>query len=64
MRPHEVNMVQNDFKEGLTWHMAHYLQPMPIRQMILTASDYASPELTPLYQNPYWTISADKTAEQ
>lgn len=64
MRPHEVNMVQNDFKEGLTWHMAHYLQPMPIRQMILTASDYASPELSPLYQNPYWPISADMPAEQ
>ena len=64
MRPHEYNTVQNDFLGGLTWHMAHYLQPMPIRQMILTASDYATPELSPLYQNPYWPTAADQPAEQ
>ncbi len=64
MRPHEYNTVQNDFLGGLTWHMAHYLQPMPIRQMILTASDYATPELSPLYQNPYWPTTADQPAEQ
>ena len=64
LRPHEYNTVQNDFLGGLTWHMAHYLQPMPIRQMILTASDYATPELSPLYQNPYWPTTADQPAEQ
>lgn len=64
VRPHEWNMVQNDFKNGLTWHMAHYLQPMPIRQFLLTASDHASVELSPLYQNPYWPTESDLPAEK
>lgn len=64
LRPHEINMTNNDFANGLTWHMAHYLQPLPVRQFILTASDYASPELSDLYQNPYWTTTAGDPAQQ
>ncbi len=64
MRPHEVNMTNNSFVGGLTWHMAHYLQPLPIKQLILTASDHASPELSPLYQNPYWGTVAGEPAKK
>ncbi len=64
LRPHEVNMSNNSFADGLTWHMAHYLNPLPVRQFILTASDYATPELSDLYQNPYWTTTAGDAAQQ
>lgn len=57
-RPHEVNMVNNDFADGLTWRMAHYLDPLPLKQFLLTASDYASPDKSPLYQNPYWPMES------
>lgn len=63
-RPHEVNMSNNNFKDGLTWHMAHYLEPLPLRQFLLTASDHASVDASPLYQNPYWSTKTDQAAEK
>lgn len=62
-RPHEI-LKSNIYYNGLTWHMAHYLNPLPLRQFILTASDHATPTESPLYQNPYWPLKADATAEQ
>lgn len=64
IRPAEWTQVNNDFLDGLTWHMAHYLRPIPTRQFLLTSSDYTSPELSTLYQNPYWPTSPDMPAEQ
>lgn len=64
LRPQEINTVNNSFVKGLTWHMAHYLQPIPVRQFLLTASDYASVEKSVLYQNPYWPTSAGSAAEK
>lgn len=64
-RPHEVNMsASNNYRNGLTWHMAHYLQPLPLKQFLLTAPDYATKENSPLYQNPYWPLEADQPAEK
>lgn len=63
-RPLEVVMANNNFKDGLTWHMAHYLEPLPIRQFLLTASDHASIDQSPLYQNPYWPTTTDQPAEK
>ncbi len=63
LRPMEINMNNNNFKDGLTWHMAHYLQPLPIKQFLLTASDHASVGNSPLYQNPYWPTTSDSPAE-
>jgi hypothetical protein len=63
LRPYERNMTSgNLYKDGYTWSMAHYLQPMPIKQFQLTSSDYASIELSSLYQNPYWPTVADQPA--
>ena len=65
LRPYEKNMTSgNLYRNGYIWKMAHYLQPMPIRQLILTADDHASVERSPLYQNPYWPVQADMPAEQ
>jgi hypothetical protein len=63
-RPLEVNLNNNSYKDGWVWHMAHYLEPLPLRQFLLTASDYASVEQSPLYQNPYWPTTTDSPAEQ
>ena len=64
-RPHEVNMsASNNYRNGLTWHMAHYLQPLPLKQFLLTSPDYTNKENSPLYQNPYWPLEADQPAEK
>ncbi len=52
------------FYNGYTWRMAHYLQPMPLKQLRLTAPDHKTLEQSPLYQNPYWPLVADMPAEQ
>lgn len=65
LRPYEKNMTSgNLYRNGFTWLMAHYLQPMPIKQFKLTSSDHNSIELSPLYQNPYWPTQADMPAEK
>lgn len=65
LRPYEKNLTSgNLFKEGYTWSMAHYLEPLPIKQFLLTAPDYTSVELSSLYQNPYWPLATDQPAEK
>lgn len=64
LRPAEINTTNNNFLGGLTWHMAYYLQPLPIKQFLLTATDYATPSESPLYQNPYWPTTAGQPAEK
>ena len=54
----------NLYRNGLHWMMAHYLEPLPIKQFLLTALDHVDIELSPLYQNPYWPLVADTPAEQ
>lgn len=63
-RPHEVIMINNDFADGLTWRMAHYLDPLPLKQFMLTSTDYTSLEKSPLYQNPYWPTESGLSALQ
>ena len=62
-RPYQIvstNMLYN----GMTWSMAQYLQPMPLRQFMLTAPDHKTYADSPLYQNPYWPMEPDEAAEQ
>ena len=44
--------------------MAHYLNPLPINELMLTSPDGASPTESVLYQNPYWPLVAGKPAEK
>ena len=49
---------------GCTWMMAHYLNPIMIKQFQLTATDPTNLSTSVIYQNPYWPLEADKTAQQ
>lgn len=48
--------------DGLKWHLAHYLSPLPIKQLMLTSSDGATVAQSPLYQNPYWPSESGQAA--
>ena len=62
-RPYQI--VTNDLLyDGMTWSMAQYLQPMPLKQFMLTAPDHKTYADSPLYQNPYWPMEPDEAAEQ
>lgn len=62
--PHIVNMTNNNYADGLTWRMAYYLQPLPLRQFLLTAADHSTVSTSPMYQNPYWPTETDQPAKQ
>lgn len=65
LRVYEKNMTSgNLFRDGFTWKLAQYLEPMPIKQFQLTSSDHASVDKSPLYQNPYWPVTPDMPAEK
>lgn len=65
LRPFEKNMTSgNLYREGYIWFMAHYLEPLPVKQFQLTASDRVTVEKSTLYQNPYWPMKADSPAER
>lgn len=49
---------------GLKWKMAHYLEPIMIKQFQLTAPDGQTIATSPLYQNPYWPTESDQPAEK
>lgn len=48
---------------GLTWHMAHYLNPVGLGQLRLTSST-TDIKGSIIYQNPYWPLQASYPAEQ
>lgn len=51
-------------QKGYSWHLAHYLDPLPIKQMLITSSDGQNVASSPIYQNPYWPSAAGESAEK
>lgn len=47
---------------GATWRMAHYLQPVPVTEMLLASPDGSSADQSVIYQNPYWPTEPDLPA--
>ena len=62
-KPYRRNAKQEGY-DGLTWHMAYYLSPINVKEFLLTSTDGATKETSPLYQNPYWSTEADSPAEK
>lgn len=48
---------------GLTWKMAHYLDPVDVEEFLIT-SDSGKAEESIIYQNPYWPLQASYPAEK
>lgn len=63
LRPFERYSAQAAYN-GCTWKMAHYLNPIMIKQFQLTATSGADISTSILYQNPYWPTIADQPAEK
>ncbi len=61
LRPHE-RQGSSEVVDGLKWTMAHYLRPMPIKEMMLTAPDGTTVSDSPIYQNPFWPAEPNLAA--
>jgi hypothetical protein len=62
LRPYQRNSGQAGYS-GMTWKMAHYLQPIMVKQFQLTGES-GDISTSTLYQNPYWPVTADQPAER
>ncbi len=60
LRPYEKSEMSEAY-EGLTFSMAHYLQPISVQEMILT-SENGTVSGSVIYQNPYWPEEAGQAA--
>lgn len=63
LRPYEAD-AKSEVMDGYTWSMAHYLDPIMIKQFLLTSSDGATVSTSPIYQNPYWPTEPNLPAEK
>lgn len=63
LRPYERYSAQAAYN-GMTWKMAHYLQPIMVKQFQITATDGVDVTTSTIYQNPYWPVVADQEAER
>lgn len=63
LRPYERYSDQAGYS-GMTWKMAHYLQPIMVKQFQVSATDGSTLSTSPLYQNPYWPAAADQPATE
>jgi hypothetical protein len=61
IRPYQRSSNQRCYS-GFTWKMAHYLDPIMVKQFLITASDGKTVADSPIYQNPYWPTEADQSA--
>jgi hypothetical protein len=63
IRPYQRSKNQKCY-DGFVWKMAHYLDPIMIKEFQLTSPDGTTISESPIYQNPYWPTVADQPAEQ
>lgn len=64
LRPYEI-LKNNRAYEGYGWHMAHYLSPIAMQHFMITStSDPDNYSDSPIYQNPYWPVKANYSAEK
>lgn len=56
LRPYQITGKELAYN-GYKWAMAHYLEPIPIQEFLLTSVDNVV-ETSPIHQNPGWPIVA------
>lgn len=64
IRPYEIYK-SNRAYSGYGWYMAHYLEPIAMQHFMITSqSDEETYSDSPVYQNPYWPVKANYSAEK
>lgn len=61
LAPYRINQ-NNHAYNGYSWRMAHYLSPIAIQHLLITAHGQGAEKST-LYQNPGWPLVAGEGAE-
>ena len=65
LRPYRLNLAgTNLILNGYKWAEAHYLEPIAIQHLLITATNSSDLTTSTIYQNPYWPVEANKGAIQ
>ena len=59
-----INPDNEWYDDGMTWKMAHYLMPIAQNHFLESSPTGSDPENSPIYQNPYWSIVPQTSAER
>ena len=63
LRPYRINLAAGNFvKDGYKYTPAHYLEPIAIQHLIITAGNTSDLGTSVIYQNPGWPLEANKGA--
>lgn len=62
LRPYEISG-RSVAKDGYRWAMAHYLQPICIQHLMISANG-GDISASPIYQNPGWPTTANQGANE
>lgn len=60
LMPHELIPGDPGYN-GFTWHLAHYLHPIPMQHLYITSPDSNAANST-IYQNPYYPLEVGASA--
>lgn len=65
LRPYRVNLsASNLVLDGYKWAYAHYLDPIAVQHLLITADKNGDAGSSIIYQNPYWPTEATLGATQ
>lgn len=65
LRPYRVNLsASNLVRDGYKWAYAHYLEPIAVQHLIITATNTGDLNTSSIYQNPFWPTEANLGATQ
>ena len=59
-----INNLTDWYDDGMTWKMAHYLVPIAQFHFLESSPTGSDGENSPIYQNPYWSIVPQTSAER
>lgn len=59
-----INTNNKYYSTGMTWRLAHYLDPISYGNFLVSSPDGATAEDSPIYQNPYWPLEPNAQAIQ
>lgn len=59
-----INTNNKFYDTGMSWKMAHYLEPINRGHFLESCQDGVTIEDSPIYQNPYWPTEGDQPALQ
>lgn len=65
LRPYRITLASSNLvRDGYSWANAHYLEPIAVQHLIITATNPSDLSTSVIYQNPGWSTTANEGAKE